>query len=95
MIDYLVDLWHNKRWLFWALLPLTISAVFVKFYMSYQMSKAMEAVRKTEDKDSVLIKESDKLAKEADKHLDNATKLEEKIKARNESDDQDLDWNKK
>ena len=94
MIEWLAGLWDNKRWLFWLLLPLTLLAVGIKYYLDYLEYKADKDLADTEEKDEELKSKQDGYNRKAEEAKAEANKAKERIENREDSDG-DEDWHLK
>ena len=92
-MDYVQDLWENKRWLFWILLPVMLVIAGLHIFMSAKANSITTAVREAEKKDDKLK------AKEVELQVKAAvleTKIEAKadVIAERKVEEIPLDWNK-
>ncbi len=94
MIDKLAGLWDTKRWLFWLLLPITIIAVGVKYYLDYLEYKSEKDMERAKSEAQKLRFKQRQARQAAKKKKEEADKLEKKIEDRKE-EDIDIDWHLK
>jgi len=86
MINKLANLWDTKRWLFWILLPITLIAVGIKYYLEFNAMKSEKEFKEAVERDNKLKAEQDEANKQANNKKNESDKIEEKIKERNEED---------
>lgn len=91
MIEKLAGLWDTKRWLFWLLLPITIIAVGIKYYLDYIEMKSKEDMAKAKSEAQKLRFKERQARQEAKKKKEEADKIEKKIEDR-KPEDIDIDW---
>jgi peptidoglycan hydrolase CwlO-like protein len=93
MMSFISNLWNNKRWLFWLLLPVVIlwfcKDLVLKF-LHFKFDKDLQDAKKEDEK---LNKEIRDIEKDASKKEGQIEEIENKVKDR-ESHDVDLDWHK-
>lgn len=92
--SWVEKLWENNKILFFLLLPITLVALFYKFYMDYNMMMAEKELKETQSKDDKLKAEQDELNNKANEHLNKANESAQKVKDR-ENEEVDLEWHKK
>lgn len=92
-MDYVIQLWETKRWLFWLLLPVMLIIIGLQFFLNYKSNKVATAVPEATKQDEALkAKETVLVVKEA--------VVEEKLAAKAETiaerkvEEIPLDWNK-
>lgn len=92
-MDHVMDLWENKRWLFWLLFPVIAVIVGLHFFMSAKANSIESSVANAEKKDDQIK------AKEVEIKIKEAV-IETKIEAvearigERKVEEIPLDWNK-
>jgi Tfp pilus assembly protein PilO len=90
-MDYLLNLWNTKRWLFWVLIPLVIIAFGLKIFMGGQAEKGAEDIKKAEDKDRELAKQQ----AEANGKADALKAQADQVGNQADKPNTDVEWYKK
>jgi len=93
ILNDLANMWNKSKILFFILLPLVILAIGFNLYRDYQVMKAKEDLKDTENKDSKLEKEKREALAKAGKEKAKADAAAKKRKDRKE-EDVDEDWHK-
>ena len=91
MIEKLAGLWDTKRWLFWLLLPITVIAIGIKYYLDYLEYKSEHDMKETKNTDQQIRFKEQQAKRAAKAELKKAKDLQKKIDDRKVEDISE-DW---
>lgn len=92
-MNWVTDLWTNKRWLFWLLLPLVVLYFLKDIIMQLLAGGAVKDVKEAQKKDEEIQKEIVQAKVEGAKEAGKTEVIEKRIEER-KAEDVSEDWHK-